>query len=76
MHVYISWEQRRKLFIGKVNGRFGGTCRLHILGRKTSQERNQHEAGRKDCFFPPQYPLNFNKLQGGICQKAELFKMS
>jgi hypothetical protein len=31
----------------EVNRRFGGTCRLHLPGRKISQARNQHEAGSK-----------------------------
>jgi hypothetical protein len=31
----------------KVNRRFGGTCHLHLQGRKISQERNQSEAGSK-----------------------------
>jgi hypothetical protein len=29
----------------KVNRCFGGTCRLHLQGRRISQVRNQHEAG-------------------------------
>jgi hypothetical protein len=28
----------------KVNRRFGGTCHLHIQGRKISQARNQRES--------------------------------
>jgi hypothetical protein len=28
----------------KVNGSFGGTCRLHLQGRKVSWERNQRES--------------------------------
>jgi hypothetical protein len=31
----------------KVNRKLGGTCRLHLQGRKTSQARNQREAGSK-----------------------------
>jgi hypothetical protein len=30
-----------------VNGRFGGTCRLHLQGRRISQARNQHESDSK-----------------------------
>jgi hypothetical protein len=29
----------------KVNRRFRGTCRLHLQGRRISQERKQLEAG-------------------------------
>jgi hypothetical protein len=29
----------------KVNGRFGGTCRLHLQGRRISKARNQRETG-------------------------------
>jgi hypothetical protein len=28
----------------KVNQRFGGTCRLHLQGRRISQERNKRES--------------------------------
>jgi hypothetical protein len=28
----------------RINRRFGGTCRLHLQGRKISQARNQHES--------------------------------
>jgi hypothetical protein len=45
------------------NRRFGGTCRLHLQGRRISQERN-HEASRR---------LNFNGLHGVISQKTVLF---
>jgi hypothetical protein len=31
----------------KVNGRFGGTYRLHFQGRWVSQKRNEHELGSK-----------------------------
>jgi hypothetical protein len=31
----------------KVNQNFGGTCRLHLQGRKISQARNQRDAGSK-----------------------------
>jgi hypothetical protein len=31
----------------KFNGRLGGTCRLHLQGRRISQARNQSEAGNK-----------------------------
>jgi hypothetical protein len=37
----------------KVNIRFGGTCRLHLHGRRINQERNQRESGIKqwDVFL-------------------------
>jgi hypothetical protein len=31
----------------RINWCFGGTCGLHLQGRRISQERNQHEAGSK-----------------------------
>jgi hypothetical protein len=31
----------------KINRHFGGTCHLHIRGRRISKARNQHEAGSK-----------------------------
>jgi hypothetical protein len=31
----------------KVNGRFGGTCHLHLHSRRISHARNQHEAGSR-----------------------------
>jgi hypothetical protein len=31
----------------KVNQRFGGTCRLHLQGRKIRQSKKQHEACSK-----------------------------
>jgi hypothetical protein len=31
----------------KVNQRFGGTCHLHLQGRRGSQVRNEHEAVSK-----------------------------
>jgi hypothetical protein len=43
----------------KVNLSFGGICRLHLQGRRTSQARNQHEACSKqspllDLLFGPE----------------------
>jgi hypothetical protein len=40
----------------KIDQSFGGTCRLHLKGRRISQTRNQHEAGKKQgslstCLF-------------------------
>jgi hypothetical protein len=39
----------------KVNRRFGGTCRLHLHGRRINQERNKHEAGSEEskASLPP-----------------------
>jgi hypothetical protein len=34
----------------KVNWRFGGICRLHLQGKRISQEKNQREAGSKQSF--------------------------
>jgi hypothetical protein len=34
----------------KVNRHFGGTCRLHLQGRKTGQRTDQHEADSKQSF--------------------------
>jgi hypothetical protein len=36
----------------KVNWDFGGTCHLHLLGRRISQAKNQHEEGRKLILRP------------------------
>jgi hypothetical protein len=47
----------------KLNRRFGGTCRLHLQGRRISQARNQREAGGK-----------LNGLHAVTSQKVELFK--
>jgi hypothetical protein len=50
----------------KVNRRVGGTCRLHLHGRRISQARNRHEAGSKQssalvyCFA-----LIFDLVDGG-----------
>jgi hypothetical protein len=39
----------------KVNRRFGEIYRLHIQGRRISQERNQYEAGSSSTsFFDPE----------------------
>jgi hypothetical protein len=43
-----------------------GTCYLHLQGQTISQARNQHEAGSKQS-------LTFNRLQGIISQKVEVF---
>jgi hypothetical protein len=34
----------------EVDRRFGGTCRLHLQGRRISHARNQHEAGSKEVL--------------------------
>jgi hypothetical protein len=34
----------------KANRRFGGTCRLHIQGRRIGQARNQRETGSKQSL--------------------------
>jgi hypothetical protein len=48
----------------KVNIYFGGTCSLHLQGRRISQARNKLEEGRN---------ATLNGLHGGICEKKELF---
>jgi hypothetical protein len=51
----------------EVNWRFGGTCRLHLQGRKISRARNQHEWDSKQSSVS-------NGLHGVISQKVQLFK--
>jgi hypothetical protein len=41
----------------EVNRRFGGTRRLHFQGRRTSQERNQHEASSKQNLLHADFLL-------------------
>jgi hypothetical protein len=66
----------------KPNRRFGGTCRLHLQGRKISWARNQREGRWKAEIFrhwrwrqhvPPKCRLTFNRLHGVISQKTDLF---
>jgi hypothetical protein len=62
----------------KVSWRFGGTCRLHVHGRRVSPARNQHEENRNQCWRwkqhgPPKHWLNFNGPHGVISRKTELF---
>jgi hypothetical protein len=33
--------------LSKVNPRVGGTCHIHLQGRRISQARNHHKAGSK-----------------------------
>jgi hypothetical protein len=47
----------------KVNRRFGGTCRLHLQGRRISQERNEYEADRVFLKLRPVYDINMSPLQ-------------
>jgi hypothetical protein len=56
----------------KVNRRFGGTCHLHLQGRRISQARNQRESS---CLprVPPKRRLTFNGLHSVISQKIKLF---
>jgi hypothetical protein len=44
MYLYIFWDIPPCSHL-KVNRRFGGTCWLHLPGRRISQARNQREAG-------------------------------
>jgi hypothetical protein len=42
----------------KINWLFGGTCRLHLQGRRISEARKQHEAGNMQTLkmgwpYPP-----------------------
>jgi hypothetical protein len=57
-----------------VNRRFGGTCRLHLQGRRISQARNQCEAGGKqmEATCSSETSVGFNGLHGVISQKMEL----
>jgi hypothetical protein len=41
---FISWDIKPCSSL-KLSRRFGGTCRLHLQGRRISQARNQHKAG-------------------------------
>jgi hypothetical protein len=64
-----------------VNWRFRETCRLHLLVRRISQDRNQHEAGSNRAsflfhlFFEPEDEgrLAFYGLRCVISQKTDLF---
>jgi hypothetical protein len=51
----------------KINGRVGGTCRLHHQGRIISQARNQHEAGSKQSLLRGGFLLGlfFDPEDGG-----------
>jgi hypothetical protein len=55
----------------KVNRCFGGTCSLHLQGRRIISERNQHESRWQ--AETPKRQLTFNGLHGIISQKTELF---
>jgi hypothetical protein len=64
----------------KVNRRFGGTCRLHLHGRRKKQKRNQHEISSKERkvsrwrrHVPPKHRFTFNGLHDVISHKTELF---
>jgi hypothetical protein len=46
MKSIIFWDITRCSPL-EVSRRFGGTCRLHLQGRRISQARNQREAGGK-----------------------------
>jgi hypothetical protein len=46
MKGYISWDIAPCNPL-KVNRRFGGTCRLHLQGRRINQARNQRESRRQ-----------------------------
>jgi hypothetical protein len=50
----------------KVNRRLGGTCRLHLQGRRINQPRTSVKEGGKQS-------LNFSGLHGVISQKTEQF---
>jgi hypothetical protein len=46
----------------KVNGRFGGTCRLHLQGQRISQARNKREAGRNmEAICSSETPADFQR---------------
>jgi hypothetical protein len=58
----------------KVNGCFGGICRLHFQHRRISPARNLREAGKKQSrHFLPKRLLTFNGLHGVISQKIGIF---
>jgi hypothetical protein len=61
----------------KTNQCFGGTCPLHLEGRRINQARNRHEAGSKQRWsrqVPPKRRLNFNGPHRVISQHIELFQ--
>jgi hypothetical protein len=47
----------------EVNQRFGGTCHLHLQGKKICQARNQYEAEYKQS--------NALTKSSGLCRKQE-----
>jgi hypothetical protein len=57
----------------KVNRRFGGTCRLHLNGRRISQARNKREAAMEESsrfligeFFDPEDGDTFLRKVGWL----------
>jgi hypothetical protein len=51
----------------KVNRRFGGTCLLHLQGRKISHTRNQNKAvtfstRKMEATFPPESLVPFQQI--------------
>jgi hypothetical protein len=62
----------------KVNRRLGGTCRLHLQGRRINQARNKREADSKQSLrhLPTKRRFTFNGLHGVISQMIELFQLS
>jgi hypothetical protein len=54
MKISTSWDIARFTKL-HANRRFGGTCRLHLQGRRISQARNRREAGHclllASCWF-------------------------
>jgi hypothetical protein len=60
-------------------GYFGGTCHLHLQGRRISQARNEHTAGSKQssmtvpCLAYSSNLAIFNGLHGTVFQEIELF---
>jgi hypothetical protein len=68
----------------KINQGFGGTCRLHLQGRRISKSRNRHEVGNEFAWriirlwkwrqhVPPKHRLTFNGIHGITSQTTEPF---
>jgi hypothetical protein len=73
-----SYYSKSSIFCGitpcsqlKVNGRFGGTCHLHLHGQRISQAKNQRESlffdpeGGRDKFLKKRHST-FNELHDVI----------
>jgi hypothetical protein len=69
--IYILWHIT-PCSLWKANQQFGGTCRLHLQGRRINQARNQHEAGTKHRHFlliDLRWFLTWRTLQPWRCRR-------